>query len=53
MEKALYLCKIEQKVTHHASMKDELPLGDKARFVQCLSCGTMSIKDVEIDRIMS
>lgn len=43
MEKLLFQCRVEKKVTNHAVLKDEIQLGDKVVFAQCLSCGVMGI----------
>jgi hypothetical protein len=46
MEQLRFQCQVEDKVTNHAVMSDELPLGDKIVFVQCLSCGSPAINQL-------
>lgn len=47
MEQIRFQCRIEKKVTNHASFEQEFPMGDETVMVQCLSCGVMGIERKE------
>jgi hypothetical protein len=44
MEKRLFLCRVEKKLTNHGILKNEVPMGEEVALVQCFSCGVMGIK---------
>lgn len=46
MEQKRFQCRVEKKVTNHAVLADEFPLGDLVVFVQCLSCGVMGVNEL-------
>jgi len=46
MEKLRFQCRVEKKVTNHAVLKNEVPLGDDVALVQCLSCGVMGVNQL-------
>lgn len=46
MEKLRFQCRVEKKVTNHAVLKNEIPLGDDVALVQCLSCGVMGVNQL-------
>ncbi len=46
MEKLRFQCRVEKKVTDHAVLKNEVPLGDAVALVQCLSCGVMGVNQL-------
>jgi hypothetical protein len=46
MEKLRFQCRVEKKVTNHAVLKNEMPLGDAVALVQCLSCGVMGVNQL-------
>jgi hypothetical protein len=46
MEQKLFRCRVEKKVTKHAVMANEFPLGELVVFVQCLSCGVMGVNEL-------
>ena len=47
MEKRLFRCRVEKKITSHALFMNEFALGDEVCLVQCLSCGVMGVNLVE------
>ena len=46
MEKLRFQCRVEKKVTDHAVMKNEVPMGEQVALTQCLSCGVMGINQM-------
>ena len=50
MEKRLFRCRVEKKLTSHAVFDDEFPLGTDVALVQCLSCGVMGVNLIEDGR---
>jgi hypothetical protein len=46
MEKLRFQCRVEKKVTDHAVMKNEVPMGEQVALTQCLSCGVMGINQL-------
>jgi len=46
MEKLRFQCRVEKKVTNHAVLKNEVPLGMEVALTQCLSCGVMGINQL-------
>ena len=45
MEKLLFNCRVEKKVTPHGLFTDKVNLGEGKELAQCLSCGVMGVVD--------